>query len=57
MVELLPNNLILLRPAHLSLPHCLILRKTDASEVQVFHSHHAKGTVHTLLLYFNINNI
>ncbi|KAJ8032133.1 hypothetical protein HOLleu_25569 [Holothuria leucospilota] len=42
MVEILPNNLELMHPAKLSLPHCLILKKANASEVQVFHSHHAK---------------
>ncbi|KAJ8049346.1 hypothetical protein HOLleu_02054 [Holothuria leucospilota] len=43
IVELLPSDLRLKRPASLFLPHCLKLKSTKYCEVQVFQSHHAKG--------------
>ncbi|KAJ8034536.1 hypothetical protein HOLleu_21417 [Holothuria leucospilota] len=44
VVELLPNNLKLRRPALLTLPHCLQLKRTVGKNVTVFMSHHEKGS-------------
>ncbi|KAJ8025977.1 hypothetical protein HOLleu_33691 [Holothuria leucospilota] len=43
MVEILPNNLKLQRPAKLTLPHCLILKDPKNCDVKIFHSHHDPG--------------
>lgn len=51
VVELLPNNLKLRRPASLTLPHCLQLKQTVGKNVTVFMSHHEKGMLQNLLHY------
>ncbi|XP_071842585.1 uncharacterized protein [Apostichopus japonicus] len=44
VVELLPNNLKLLRCAQLKLPHCLLLKSSyPPDSVQVYMSHHKEG--------------
>ncbi|XP_071844106.1 uncharacterized protein [Apostichopus japonicus] len=44
VVELLPNNVKLLIPATLTLPHCLVLKKKCERKAKVYSSHHKKGT-------------
>ncbi|PIK39750.1 hypothetical protein BSL78_23408 [Apostichopus japonicus] len=43
VVELLPNNVKLLIPATLTLPHCLVLKKKCERKAKVYSSHHKKG--------------
>ncbi|PIK35965.1 Unc-5-like B, partial [Apostichopus japonicus] len=40
VVELLPNNVKLLKPATLTLPHCLVLKKKCGWKAKVYSSHH-----------------
>ncbi|XP_071844102.1 uncharacterized protein [Apostichopus japonicus] len=44
VVELLPNNVKLLIPATLKLPHCLVLKKKCGWKAKVYSSHHKEGT-------------
>ncbi|XP_071832094.1 uncharacterized protein [Apostichopus japonicus] len=44
VVELLPNNIKILIPATLTLPHCLVLKKKCAWKAKVYSSHHKEGT-------------
>ncbi|XP_071844101.1 uncharacterized protein [Apostichopus japonicus] len=44
VVELLPNNVKLLKPAKLTLPHCLVLKKICGWKAKVYSSHHEEGT-------------
>ncbi|XP_071844105.1 uncharacterized protein [Apostichopus japonicus] len=43
VVELLPNNVMLLKPATLTLPHCLVLEKKCGWKAKVYSSHHKEG--------------
>lgn len=43
VVELLPSNLPLLKPAKLTLPHCLVLNKGCEWKAKIYTSHHEKG--------------
>ncbi|PIK41691.1 hypothetical protein BSL78_21457 [Apostichopus japonicus] len=43
VVELLPSNLALLKPAKLTLPHCLVLKKGCEWKAKIYTSHHEKG--------------
>ncbi|KAJ8048079.1 NACHT, LRR and PYD domains-containing protein 10 [Holothuria leucospilota] len=44
VVEILPNNLLLQRPAQLVIPHCLLLKKKEESaKAKIFMSHHDEG--------------
>ncbi|XP_071844097.1 uncharacterized protein [Apostichopus japonicus] len=43
VVELLPNNVTLLKPATLTLPHCLVLKKKCGWKAKVYSSHHKEG--------------
>ncbi|PIK33892.1 hypothetical protein BSL78_29287, partial [Apostichopus japonicus] len=40
VVELLPSNLKLLKPAKLTLPHCLVLKKGCEWKAKIYSSHH-----------------
>ncbi|PIK39753.1 hypothetical protein BSL78_23411 [Apostichopus japonicus] len=42
-VELSPNNVKLLKPATLTLPHCLVLKKKCGWKAKVYSSHHKEG--------------
>ncbi|PIK39293.1 netrin receptor unc5-like protein [Apostichopus japonicus] len=44
VVELLPSNLNLLKPAILTLPHCLVLKKGCEWKAKIYRSHHKKGS-------------
>ncbi|PIK34584.1 hypothetical protein BSL78_28591, partial [Apostichopus japonicus] len=44
VVELLPSNLKLLKPAKLTLPHCLVLKKGCEWKAKIYSSHHKEGT-------------
>ncbi|XP_071842667.1 uncharacterized protein [Apostichopus japonicus] len=44
VVEILPNNVQLLIPATLTLPHCLVLKKKCERKTKVYSSHHKEGT-------------
>ncbi|XP_071849298.1 uncharacterized protein [Apostichopus japonicus] len=43
VVELLPSNLNLLKPAKLTLPHCLVLKKGCEWKAKIYRSHHKEG--------------
>ncbi|XP_071843563.1 netrin receptor UNC5B-like [Apostichopus japonicus] len=43
VVELLPNNVKLLIPATLTLPHCLVLKGKCGWKAKVYSSHHKQG--------------
>ncbi|XP_071842465.1 uncharacterized protein [Apostichopus japonicus] len=43
VVELLPNNLKLLKPVELTLPHCLVLKKGCEWKAKIYSSHHEEG--------------
>ncbi|PIK54057.1 hypothetical protein BSL78_09038 [Apostichopus japonicus] len=43
VVELLPSNLKLLKPAKLTLPHCLVLKKGCEWKAKIYTSHHEEG--------------
>ncbi|PIK35963.1 hypothetical protein BSL78_27205 [Apostichopus japonicus] len=43
-VELSPNNVKLLKPATLTLPHCLVLKKKCERKAKVYSSHHKEGS-------------
>ncbi|XP_071842664.1 uncharacterized protein [Apostichopus japonicus] len=43
VVELLPNNVNLLKPATLAIPHCLVLKKKCGWKAKVYSSHHKEG--------------
>ncbi|XP_071843379.1 uncharacterized protein [Apostichopus japonicus] len=43
VVELLPSNLKLLKPAKLTLPHCLVLKKGCEWKAKIYSSHHEEG--------------
>ncbi|PIK39748.1 putative netrin receptor UNC5B isoform X1 [Apostichopus japonicus] len=43
VVELLPNNVKLSKPATLTLPHCLVLKKKCGWKAKVYSSHHKEG--------------
>ncbi|XP_071840210.1 uncharacterized protein [Apostichopus japonicus] len=43
VVELLPSNLALLKPAKLTLPHCLVLKLGCEWKAKIYTSHHEKG--------------
>ncbi|PIK39747.1 hypothetical protein BSL78_23405 [Apostichopus japonicus] len=43
VVELLPNNVNLLKPATLVIPHCLVLKKKCGWKAKVYSSHHKEG--------------
>lgn len=46
VIELLPENIKLLHPVRLTLPHCLRLKKTGQRKAIVYSSHHAKGKIY-----------
>ncbi|PIK54617.1 hypothetical protein BSL78_08470 [Apostichopus japonicus] len=46
VVELLPSNLNLLKPAILTLPHCLVLKKGCEWKAKIYRSHHKKVASH-----------
>ncbi|XP_071841940.1 uncharacterized protein [Apostichopus japonicus] len=44
VVELLPSNLNLMKPAILTLPHCLVLKKGCEWKAKIYRSHHKDGS-------------
>ncbi|XP_071841933.1 uncharacterized protein [Apostichopus japonicus] len=44
VVELLPSNLKLMKPAILTLPHCLVLKKGCEWKAKIYRSHHKEGS-------------
>ncbi|PIK38960.1 putative netrin receptor UNC5D-like [Apostichopus japonicus] len=44
VVELLPSNMNLLKPAKLTLPHCLVLKKGCEWKAKIYRSHHKEGS-------------
>lgn len=45
VIELLPSNLQLLKPAALTYPHCLVLKKGSERKAKIQSSDHAAGNV------------